>query len=82
MSSPFMFTVRTLSQSVHTTSRGHYLIQQLHAGSLPDLLHYCPQFLIGLLQVPCMHTNSIYMWYFYSLSSVKTSAHVSVFVFM
>ena len=42
-----------LLQSTHTTSRGHYLIQELHAGSLPDLLHYRPQFLIGLLQVAC-----------------------------
>lgn len=44
-----------ISQIIHTTSRGHYLIQELHTGPLPDLLHYCSQFLIGLLQVPCTH---------------------------
>lgn len=49
-----------LLQSTPTTSRGHYLIQELHAGSLPDLLHYRPQFLIGLLQVTCTHRNSIH----------------------
>lgn len=49
---------KTVSQIIHTTSRGHYLIQELHASSLPDLLHYCSQFLIGLLQVPCTDTNS------------------------
>lgn len=38
-------------QSIHTTSRGHYLIQELHAGSLPDLLDHNSKLLIGLLQV-------------------------------
>lgn len=33
---------------VLTTRWGHHLVQQLHAGPLPDLLDYGPQFLIGL----------------------------------
>lgn len=36
-----------------TTCGGHHLVQQLHAGALPDLLNYCSKLFIGLLQVTC-----------------------------
>ncbi len=36
-----------------TTSRGHHLIKQLHAGPLPDFLDDCSQLFIGLLQITC-----------------------------
>lgn len=36
-------------QGTLTTGRGHHLVQQLHAGPLPDFLDDGPQLLIGLL---------------------------------
>lgn len=41
------------AQGALTACRRHHLVQQLHAGPLPDLLDDGPQLLIGLFEVPC-----------------------------
>lgn len=40
-----------------TTSRGHHLIQQLHAGPLPDFLDDRSQLFVGLLKITCTAAN-------------------------
>lgn len=40
-----------------TTSRGHHLIEQLHAGPLPDFLDDSAQLLVGLLKISCTITK-------------------------
>lgn len=61
---------------IHTTSRGHYLVQKLHAGSFPDLLHYCPQLFVGLLQVTC--ADAQYTMHTKQSISLLIKIHISV----